>query len=677
MNKLLLNDNDDRMECPICTETFNRRHHKIVQCHHCSFQACHECVGTFLLEKMECMNCHKEWNYDFLCLQMTKTYLSTQYKENMKKKLMLDIEMDLASYQEIAALINQREEKKKQFDEVNNRLFFLENKMDNHVSIQVSFHNTSYQLYFKLEKDVPDNRIGSLIINHVEKLVNPPPAENDKLLMDIEKERLMKEKTYYKIMYSYAILNMNMFYTDKFLIAMSADLQRDLPLYEKVRKEYLDKIETSVVEYRQTHEQLKNFYTTLEYNEEQFTSLIENCRKISRSFWKYYFRVYPPTPEDFKLMEEDKVKYKETMNYYKPKLIQCVWDLEDVEEKTNSNLQYHYNLDDKQLYPLHQETTDMSSIVISKLETEETLWKNLIEKTKDEIQHLLPISNQLWGEYTDLKRQLRKVGNRKSSSTSIFSCPSSECMGKLKTNGCCGLCGKQYCVECGQEKFEQHLCKKEDVDTIRELQKNTRPCPRCHIPIYKMEGCDQMWCVQCHTTFSWKTGAITHGVVHNPHFYAFRRQAQETHRSLGDIPCGGLPNEIEMIGAIGRSSNPNMFDIWDYAVRISENLMPTVYRKFHNVRPLKYRRYSISYLRGKMDKKRLETLLYKNYMDEIRYLYYYNILETMVDNLAEYLRQFVRGLDTERECLEILKITEQEISNMNKKYNMKVRWHWS
>jgi len=39
-----------------------------------------------------------------------------------------------------------------------------------------------------------------------------------------------------------------------------------------------------------------------------------------------------------------------------------------------------------------------------------------------------------------------------------------------------------------------------------------------------VRNCDQMWCTQCHTAFSWRTGAIETSVVHNPHFYEWQRR---------------------------------------------------------------------------------------------------------------------------------------------------------
>lgn len=62
-----------------------------------------------------------------------------------------------------------------------------------------------------------------------------------------------------------------------------------------------------------------------------------------------------------------------------------------------------------------------------------------------------------------------------------------------------------------------------------------------------VRNCDQMWCTVegCNTAFSWKTGHVVTGVVHNPHYYEWLRRnggAAGPAREAGDIPCGGLPN---------------------------------------------------------------------------------------------------------------------------------------
>ena len=68
-----------------------------------------------------------------------------------------------------------------------------------------------------------------------------------------------------------------------------------------------------------------------------------------------------------------------------------------------------------------------------------------------------------------------------------------------------------------------------------------------------VSNCDQMWCTSCKTAWSWRTGEVDHGPVHNPHWYQWQRQQQErgaVERELGDVPCGGVPHMTEIRHAV-------------------------------------------------------------------------------------------------------------------------------
>jgi hypothetical protein len=140
----------------------------------------------------------------------------------------------------------------------------------------------------------------------------------------------------------------------------------------------------------------------------------------------------------------------------------------------------------------------------------------------------------------------------------IMKCPAEDCRGFLSTAYKCGTCAKQTCSKCmvvldGAASAGEHVCKKEDVETAKEIKDTTRPCPKCGTRIFKTEGCDQMFCTMrdCNTAFSWNTGKIELGRVHNPHYYEWLRRngGGQAPREAGDIPCGGLPNAWQFVGA--------------------------------------------------------------------------------------------------------------------------------
>jgi len=129
----------------------------------------------------------------------------------------------------------------------------------------------------------------------------------------------------------------------------------------------------------------------------------------------------------------------------------------------------------------------------------------------------------------------------------VRACPFNGCKGFLSTAWKCGICENWSCPEChevkGKEKDIAHTCHPDNIATAQLMAKDTRNCPNCAAAIFKISGCDQMWCTQCHTAFSWRTGRIeSHLTIHNPHYYEFQRRNGTLQRNPGDVPCGGLPH---------------------------------------------------------------------------------------------------------------------------------------
>jgi len=108
--------------------------------------------------------------------------------------------------------------------------------------------------------------------------------------------------------------------------------------------------------------------------------------------------------------------------------------------------------------------------------------------------------------------------------TFVKPCPAADCKGFLSTAWKCGLCDLYTCPDCHDLKGAlredpAHRCDPDKVATATLLKAEAKSCPKCGVSICKIEGCDQMWCTQCNTGFSWRTGKLAAGPVHNPHYF--------------------------------------------------------------------------------------------------------------------------------------------------------------
>lgn len=121
----------------------------------------------------------------------------------------------------------------------------------------------------------------------------------------------------------------------------------------------------------------------------------------------------------------------------------------------------------------------------------------------------------------------------------IKPCPGEGCRGFLSSRWRCGLCGINVCNQCHEimpSKKEGsssdgagpsdggHICKEENIETVKMLEKDSKPCPKCGVLIFKIHGCDQMWCTSCNSPWSWRTGKIITGAIHNPHFFDWQKR---------------------------------------------------------------------------------------------------------------------------------------------------------
>lgn len=132
-----------------------------------------------------------------------------------------------------------------------------------------------------------------------------------------------------------------------------------------------------------------------------------------------------------------------------------------------------------------------------------------------------------------------------------YACPKENCKGFLNKDYVCEVCESLICKSCyteiNEKSKKEHECNPELVETFNAIKKESKPCPNCGEFISKINGCDQMFCTICGTGFSWKTGAIEKGIIHNPHAHTFFQNnpdAQQNYLNALNGNNGGCRNHM-------------------------------------------------------------------------------------------------------------------------------------
>lgn len=183
-----------------------------------------------------------------------------------------------------------------------------------------------------------------------------------------------------------------------------------------------------------------------------------------------------------------------------------------------------------------------------------------------------------------LIKELEACFKSKQSIQLLKKCINSNCNGFFNANYICELCETKICPKCYVEIKEQktHICSKNDIKTIQLLQTDSKNCPNCGECIFKVDGCDQMWCTQCKIAWDWKTQKIIYGKIHNPHFMEYQKKINNgiITRDISDFECN-LPVPLS--------------DLWDQVVcntanygtdikqcdkKLFENILPVIHQNY-------------------------------------------------------------------------------------------------
>jgi hypothetical protein len=297
-------------------------------------------------------------------------------------------------------------------------------------------------------------------------------------------------------------------------------------------------------------------------------------------------------------------------------------------------------------------------------------------------------------------------------------CATKDCRGFVtELEPLCGICCETTCPECHCSKAkatadtdtdEAHVCDPNEVETVKALMKDTKPCPECHVPIFKIDGCDQMWCTKCHVAFSWVTGEVCKGAIHNPHYFDWMRSVVGP-----NIPRQPGDNGNANANALGEFDDEEEMEFWrnadylDYRTVINHpilarylftdtsgkavNIVTNVIRQAMEVRQygllLDYREYMhdttehklrgvrVKYLVDQIDDRRFRTMVtnitnWSAYVEAMR-----DIQNRFAEDIQRTLRERLNVLTLEEfdftatiaECAAIAKWGNDAISEVKEK----------
>ena len=305
------------------------------------------------------------------------------------------------------------------------------------------------------------------------------------------------------------------------------------------------------------------------------------------------------------------------------------------------------------------------NIELSKLKKEMNEMVNQYEKKIRKVERKIKINN---GQSFE----------KKTHTTFVKKCIKNDCEGYLNHSYKCTTCNTYVCSKCFTIKEEGHVCNEDDLKTAELIKSDTKPCPGCHTHIHKIEGCDQMYCPPCKTAFSWKTGKIVTGVIHNPHYFEELQKNNNLEIPHQDIPCGGIPYSPEYSRRLNKISPKVVYKNSSYTSNLSHWLFNLLMFTRH-IREIEIKHLDemnvfsthlkdrIKYIIGDIDQKHFKKTLVQKEKQYFKQKEYNEIFETFANLLEEIIRKIMndKTIQNEMELLNVYNETKTIIEYVN------------
>lgn len=323
-----------------------------------------------------------------------------------------------------------------------------------------------------------------------------------------------------------------------------------------------------------------------------------------------------------------------------------------------------------------------------------------MDKLAEERVALLARKIELQGELVNIHNGVSEIGARMASVRRHMSsavtdkdkrqfvrrCPVGDCKGFLSTVWKCGLCETWTCPDChepkGTERDAAHECKPENVETAKLLAKDTKPCPKCAVPIHRIMGCNQMFCTNCHTPFDWHSLKMSTGPIHNPHYFEMRQRigAAPVIDENVDGMCGDGNNMPDVYRIVMALQKHNLSVTNVEGVNLSQfvqwaNHINDVTRRQYIVDNLNDNvDLRIKYMMNLIDEARFKHLLQKREKSRSKKREIDQVLSSMYALSGDIIRQIMRAPSINRIRLHIRELTKlipmatEGLENIERKY---------
>lgn len=207
-----------------------------------------------------------------------------------------------------------------------------------------------------------------------------------------------------------------------------------------------------------------------------------------------------------------------------------------------------------------------------------------------------------------------------------------------------------------------HKCNEDDINTVKLLTDNVKNCPKCEFPIYKINGCDHMWCPECHTMFNWSNLQITKTTT-NPLYFQWLRQQGLTpqrynHPDAQPINCNEQLNVNQCKRIINSYIDINLNNEFFY--KISKIL--ELKQKSQNNGSMDM--YRIKYMFNMISEEQYKKYISTRYISK-QFIDNYNLI---ILNMIQTISDIFHNIKTEGEQQNNLSLNNEQIENYKNQF---------